>query len=182
MKNSGRLVLLSVAVASFLLMVAPLEAEIVQKCISKTAGFTIEFPTGWQIWEKPKDVVALIAFRPKEKEDEICFERLGVAFLEYVGEDPDAFLEKQISDLQRDLPDFVLVSRGSEELPEFSSRVLVYTFTDAFLTIKARAKTKQWIIQRNERIYLITATATVESFPRYEEIFQEIVGSFQVVL
>jgi predicted Zn-dependent protease len=182
MSSFGRLIALFAATASFLVTAAPLEAEIVQKCISQTAGFTIEFPPGWQIWEKPEDVVALIAFRPKEKADEIRFERLGVAFLEYTGEDPDAFLEKHIADLQNDLPDFALVSRGSEEFPGFSSRVLVYTFTDAFLTIKARAKTKQWIIRRNERIYLLTATATVESFPRYEEIFQEIVGSFQVVL
>ncbi len=170
-----------IAVAVFFLSVTTLEAEIVQKCVNGADGFSIEFPAGWELREKPGEGVALIAVRPEEKAGESIYERMEVRVFHQPGKDLDAFLQRYIADLQDNLPAFTLVSRGSEELSGLQSRFLIYTFADTFFTLKVLAKAKQWIVRGDGRTYLITGLATVESFPRYEEAFGEIAAGFRLL-
>ncbi len=178
MQIAGRQMFFAVAAAAFFLTVAPLEAEIVQKCVNKADGFSIEFPAGWELKENPAEGVSLVAFRPKEKPGESVYERLEIVSLRGVGEDGEDFLEKRIADLSDNLTAFALVARGRED-PIANS--LTYTFTDTFFTLKVLAKAKQWIFQRGDRIYILTARATVKSFPKYEEAFGQIAGGFQLL-
>jgi len=163
MRKVGRQVLFPVVVTAFFLTVAPLEAAIVQMCSNVTECFSIEFPA------------------PRGKADEVVFERISVATLEDAGEDTDAVLRERIASLESDLSDFKLVTSGEEDFPGFSSRFLAYTFTDNFITLKVLAKAKQWLVRFGGRTYLITGTATVDSFPIYEGTFREIAGSFQLI-
>jgi len=179
MRNVGRWVLVAVTVTAFFLTVFSLKAEIVQKCINLTDGFSIEFPEGWQIRENPGKEISLIAFRPRVKADEVVFERLSVATLEDAGEDSDPVLRERIASLESGLNDFKLVTSGQETFPGFSSHFLVYTFTDNFITLKVLAKAKQWLVRLGGRTYLITGMATIDSFPEYEAIFRKIAGSFR---
>jgi len=181
MNKVGSLGLLAVALAGSLLTAVRLEAEIVQKCINRAAGFSLEFPGGWEISENPKDGVSLIAFRPPEKADESVYERLEVALRRDEGEGPDDFFQEHILCLRKNYPDFALISEGSEKLSGLTSRFLVYAYTDTFFTLKVLAKAKQWMVWRDGRVYLITGTATVASFPQWEEAFQKIAGSFHLL-
>jgi hypothetical protein len=177
----GRQVVVAIVVAAFFLIVCPLEAEIVQKCNNVTEGFTIEFPPGWLLRENPGDGISLVAFRPPEEAGESVYERMEVVSLKDTGEDFEAFLQKRIAALQTTLPAFALVASGSEEFSDFSVGFVTYTFADHFFTLKVLAQAQQWIVRRNDRAYLITAKATVESFPKYEGIFREIAGSFRLI-
>ena len=179
MKQSGRPGLLFVIAAAVSVLAAgTLEAEIVQKCVNQADGFSIEFPAGWELKENPAEGVSLVAFRPKEKPGESVYERLEIVSLRCAGEDGEDFLDKRIADLSDNLTAFALVDRRKED-PIANS--LTYTFTDTFFTLTVLAKAKQWIFRRGDRIYLVTARATVDSFPKYEEAFGRIAGSFRML-
>ncbi len=181
MKAVGNLLIFSVTVMALFLTVSSLEAEIVQKCINTADGFSIEFPPGWLIRENPAGETPLFAFRPKEKSDEVVFERIDIIVLKDAGEGQDVFYQKQIENLKSMLPDFTLVAKGNEDFPAMPSSFLIYTFTDKFITLQVQAKAKQWIIRGDDRVYLITGTAKIDTFPKYEPIFQKIVSSFQIL-
>lgn len=174
-----RVLLLAVSGAAFLSLTGGPEAGGEQEYTSPAEEFSIVFHRDWRIRENPVEGIHLSALRPEKAEGESVYERIEVSRLDYAGEDSREFLDRHIAGLESRLPDFVLVSWGIGDHPAFSPELLTYTFTDRFFTLKVRAKAGQWVFRQDDRVYLVTAKATVDSFPEFDEVFREIAASFR---
>ena len=155
-------------------------AEIVQKYINMRDGFTIEVPRGWQIEEREKGPSPFIAFRPREKEDEIVFERVQVEVTDAPGRNLNVFYQKHVNKMEKSLAGFTIVSEGETKINDLPARWLVYTYTDKFITLKVQAKAMQYMVIKGDSAYLITCIATVKSYDEYQPTFRKIVNTFQL--
>ena len=180
MKRIGKLFCLFVGVIILLLIVDNINAEIVQKCSNMKNGFTIEVPRGWQIEEREDGAIPFSAFRPGEKKDEIIFERVDIAVQEIPDLSLDSFYQDHIKRLGNQMEDFTLVGEGETKISNLPARWLLYTDTERFITLKVKARVKQYIVVKGDRAYLITCRATMETYADYEDIFNKIVNSFQI--
>jgi hypothetical protein len=179
-KRIGKLLCLSVGVVTLLLIGDNINAEVVQEYSSMKDGFSIEVPQGWQIEEREDRASPFIAFRPREKKDEIIFERVYVEVTDAPGRDLNVLYQKHLKEMEKSLPGFTLVSEGDTEINGHNARWLVYTYTDKFITLEVRAKAKQYIVVQGKRAYLITVTARLDTFDEFKGVFQKIIESFRL--
>lgn len=180
MKRIGKLLCLSVGVIILLLIGDVLNAEVVQKYSDMKDRFSIEVPQGWQIEEREDEANPFIAFRPREKKDEIVFQRVDIVVEEIPDLSLDSFYQDHIKRLDNLLECFALVGEGETRIGNLPARWLLYTDTEKFITLKVKARVKQYIVVEGDRAYLINCRATADTYADYEDIFNKIVNSFQI--
>ena len=180
MKTMRRVFCLGLGLMAVILAGGIACAEIVQKYINMRDGFTIEVPRGWQIEEREKGPSPFIAFRPREKKGEIVFERVDIVVEEITDLSLDSFCQDYIKRLGNLLEGFTLVGEGETKIGNLPARWFFYTDTEKFITLKVKAKVKQYIVVEGNRAYLINCRAPADTYADYEEIFNKIVNSFQI--
>jgi hypothetical protein len=141
---------------------------------SAEKGFSITFPADWEIKPNPPTIVS--ASRPAAPGDtfrenvNVCVEALPRPLT------PDEYVDAAIALLKKTFPGTAEVERGKVALGGADARYIVYTFKIGALQLKNLA----YSVPRGLTCFVITCTATPDTFDKYRPAFEEIANSLKM--
>lgn len=140
--------------------------------------YSITFPSEWDVgagWTD-EDVTAL---SPSERPDDIFHENVTVLVDDQIGNlSLDQYYASSLDGLKKLATDFHLEDQGDIEIGGNQARYLIFTHRAGIYTFRVL----QYILVEDQKAYLITCTATVDSYAKFEPEFKQIAQSFRLHL
>jgi hypothetical protein len=143
-------------------------------------GFSLVPPTGWAVayeqWPKmPSKVVSLT--RPRAGGGDRVYETVYCYHeaLEVVTT-PELYLERNNKTLAQTLPGYKALGNGDITINGLKGKWQMYTCTTDDVTLAM----VRYLLLDGKHAYVITSTATPESYAKYKKAFEECVLSFKV--
>ncbi len=87
----------------------------------------------------------------------------------------DDYMSQNLANLPRFITDFKEIGSGNTRIGDVDAKWLAYTGRMGTSSLQF----KQYFMVRDDRAYVITGTATEESYPHYENVFEQTTESFQ---
>lgn len=150
---------------------APALVEVTRK------DYVIQFPVGWKIkpGENDGDVYAI---SPNDRVADSFHENVNVLIdNEATNMSLDEYYTASLNGLKTLATDFKLQENGVTQVGDEKARWLLFTHRAGVYTFKVL----QYMIVANHRAYLITCTATQDTFAQYEPQFKAIVKTFRLL-
>lgn len=150
--------------------------------VNRDSGFAIDFPATWVRSSDPDGLFVIQASSPQEHPQDAFSENVYVMVKDLpqvmVGNQPQQLSLNDYFDLSR--ANFPKISNDAVEKEigqiMINDQICPWViFTHVFNS--ATWQTIRYYLRHEKRVYVIACTATPESFPRYEDAFQQIANS-----
>ena len=169
------LALAAVAVISGALWLgAPAHGQQAGQYVSPTAGFTVQFPLGWE--QRPLDGGGIIALSPQEGPSDHFRENVNVVFEPLpVQMTSEQYAAANLQNMARSLGSFHLVEQGSGPVGVRPARWVVYGHT-----MGQPLMVLAYFVVADGRGYVVTCTGSPAQFARWRPVFVQIANTFRV--
>ena len=145
-----------------------------QKVISKQYGFSIEVPNDYTYQKDFGEMVPVMIYTPVEGDKDDFRESINVTSEKFDG-DADTYYQANVMGMNNVLKDFKQVENGRKEVNGQPTHWLIYSFTYGEKKIKVLA----YCFSFNNRGYVVTCSASPDSFDRYKEAFIKVAETFK---
>lgn len=145
-----------------------------EKVNSKEYGFSMEVPEGYTYQKDYGEMVPLLIYSPLEGENDKFRESINVTSEKFTG-DADTYYQANVMGMNNVLKDFKPSENGRTTINGQPTHWLTYTFTYGELSLKVLA----YCFSFNGRGYVVTCSASPESFDSYKATFEKVVGTFK---
>ena len=146
---------------------------------NREKGFSIKFPADWAVTTSEVASAAVVALRPVAAGDATFRENVNIVVKDCgspitVDEYNDATWKYAAARL----PGFRQIESGKATIGDADARFLGYSWTP----VAGKAgKNLAYVLTKGLRAYVITCTATPETFDKYRPAFEEIANSFKMI-
>lgn len=142
---------------------------------SKT-GYSIKYPSDWQTREENNDFIMTMFTSPAEDINDNFYENTNVVVEKAPGYTVQQYFDANLKNMEApgSLQDFKILEQGKTIVNGKKSIFVAYTHTYNQLQLKVLA----YFFCNGKNGYVITSTASPESFSKYEANFKSIVNSF----
>ncbi|MCE1246165.1 MAG: DcrB-related protein [Firmicutes bacterium] len=145
-------------------------ADTMKTYTNKAKGFSIDFPSKWEVKEKVSDV-DVIALSPVEGKSDKFRENVNVIALTVpTSVTLKVFYDENVKDMKKKLKKFTVVSESNTKINGQDARKLVYTHNMYNHTMKAAA----YVMLKGGKACFITCTAAPETYSKWEAEFDKI--------
>ena len=145
-----------------------------QMVFSKEYGFSIEVPEGYTFQKDYGEMVPLLIYSPIENDADKFRESINVTSEKFDG-DADTYYQANLMGMNNVLKDFKPIENGRSTINGQPVHWLVYTFTYGEMSMKVLA----YCFSFNARGYVVTCSASPESFSNYKPVFEKVAGTFK---
>lgn len=144
-------------------------------------GYSINYPASWTQQDQKSTYNITLFKSPPESETDDFAENVNVV----VEKAPNLNLNKyytlamsMMNDPKNPYPlqDFKILKTGDKTVNKMPAKYLIYSHNYAGKGLEV----KTYIFYKNNNGYVLTCTATNESFPKYEATFDQIVSTFKI--
>jgi hypothetical protein len=139
-------------------------------------GFIISAPTEW---ETKKDTFGTHLMMFASHSASSCNYRENVSVMSETPDKQltlDEFVENLVELTRQRTEDFTLVDLKNETVNGFDARKIV--MTDSIRDLKL--KTSIYVIKKDDKVFIVTSTALVNSYDRFSPLFEKIAHSLRI--
>jgi len=140
-------------------------------------GFTVDFPQGWEL-KTGLAGTAVMAVSPSTHPLDNYRESINIV-IEDISDKPSAdfYYQSNLKTMESFLKEFTLESQSDASINSHPAKKLIFRST----TGSVNSKFLMYMVAHNRLGYVITSTATPESYNEFSELFEKTAQSFRIV-
>jgi len=136
----------------------------------------VSYPTNWEKREYVRDSLVFMALSPPDNAQDNFRENFNIVRETAPSYTFEKYYRVNLDSMRTGLADFTVISEGTKTINQRPGKWLIYTHKYEGIALKVKA----YFFHDGKTGFVYTATASPDTFRRYEPIFDEIVSTLKL--